>query len=114
MNPNPGHKTPGADWNPELWESRCAWCAQELSATEAVFGITIGLRPEALREFELGTIQPLLLPDSGKVVPMIIISEDSPVKQAGKDAAFQLCSQPCGKSLQAALQAGLDQLPGRA
>jgi hypothetical protein len=113
MNPDPARKSAAAKWNPERWQSRCAWCERKLSATGDVFGITISLRPEALRELEPGTIQPLLLGPSGKVAPMIIIAGDSPAKKAGKDAAFQICSEKCGQALQAALQAALRELPGQ-
>ena len=97
----PGKKS---SWDPLKWRNRCAWCAQRIPANEPVFGIEIRLRPETFREFDPGTVQPLLLAASDRTVPMMILREDSPAKQDGKDALFQLCSKTCAVRLQQALR----------
>ena len=99
--PQPG-KRPARD--SQKWRNRCAWCAQKIPANEPVFGIEIRLRPESFREFDPGTVQPLLLAASDRTVPMMILREDSPAKQDGKDALFQLCSKTCAVRLQQALR----------
>lgn len=91
-------------WKREHWEGRCAWCTRRIGEEEEVFGISVALRQEAFREFEPGTVQPLLLYQAGKTVPMMVVTEDSPAKRDGKDAMFQVCSEECGKALQAALK----------
>ena len=98
---------PGAKGYQEYWVERCAWCARKLAKNRNPLSISIRLRPEAFSEVEPGTIEPLFLPGVDKKVPMFIGSEDSPLKAAGKDAIFQLCSRPCAESLQAALKAEL-------
>jgi ribosomal protein S26 len=100
----PGTKT---KWDFETWIGRCAWCAKKVPKDQEVFGIGIRLRPEAFREFDPGTVQPLLLVGAGKTVPMMVVTEDSPAKKDGKDAMFQVCCEKCGKALQAALKAEL-------
>ena len=97
----PGKKP---SWDPQKGRNRCAWCAQRIPANQKVFGIEIRLRPEAFREFDHGTVQPLLLVAAGRTVPMMILREDSPAKQEGKDALFQLCSETCAVNLQQALR----------
>ena len=92
----PGEKS---SWDPNKWLQRCAWCTQRIPANQEVFGIEIRLRPEAFKEFDPGTVQPLLLAMSGRTVPMMIVSEDSPAKKAGKDALFQVCSETCAVNL---------------
>jgi hypothetical protein len=104
--PKPEPKS-ATGWKPEKWKDRCAWCVKRLPRSKRVFAISISLRPEAFQEFDLGSVQPLLLFRVGKTVPMIVLAKDSPAKQAGKDAMFQLCSQRCAKALQAALRAEL-------
>ncbi len=99
--PQPGKKS---SWDSQKWRNRCAWCAQKILANQKVFGIELRLRPEAFREVDPGTVQPLLLAASGRTVPMLILREDSPAKQEGKDALFQLCSEPCAVNLQQALR----------
>ena len=93
-----------SSWDFQKWRDRCAWCTQKIAPNQKVFGIEIRLRPEAFREFDLGSVQPLLLAASGRTVPMLILREDSPAKQDGKDALFQLCSKKCAVRLQKALQ----------
>jgi hypothetical protein len=93
-----------AGWSLKKWRSRCAWCTKRIPADQEVFGISIALRKEAFREIKPGTVEPLLLFKAGKTVPMMIVTEDSPAKRAGKDACFQLCSEDCATKLQAALR----------
>lgn len=99
------------NWKLEKWRGRCAWCAGKLPTDTGVFGISIALRPEAFQEMKPGTVQPLLLASVGKAVPMMIVTDDSPAKLAGKDAIFQLCSEQCAQALQAALKAELGGSP---
>jgi hypothetical protein len=91
-------------WRPAHWRNRCAWCATVIKPNDPAFAISISLRPEAFKEFAPGSVQPLLLFSAGKTVAMMIVTDDSPAKKAGKDAMFQLCSRECATNLQAALQ----------
>lgn len=91
-------------WNPDRWRSRCAWCAKKMPDDAEVFGISVRLRREAFREVDPGTIQPLFLGLAGKTVAMMVVTDDSPAKQHGKDAMFQLCSEACASALQTALR----------
>ena len=93
-----------AGWPPEKWKDRCAWCSQRICEDKERFKISIRLRQEAFQEFDPGTVQPLLLYQAGKTVPMMVLGEDSPAKEDGKDAMFQLCSESCAKKLQSALK----------
>jgi hypothetical protein len=107
MKRKPVRRAPAAkksSWDLKKWCDRCAWCTQKIAPNQEVFGIEIRLRPEAFREFDLGSVQPLLLAASGRTVPMMVARQDSPAKIAGKDALFQLCSKDCAEKLQAALQ----------
>lgn len=92
-------------WKLEKWQSRCAWCVKRIPAEAEAFGISIALRKEAFREIQPGTVEPLLLYQAGKTVPMMIVTDDSPAKRDGKDAVFQLCSEDCARALQTALRA---------
>ena len=91
-------------WNPDHWRTRCAWCAKRIPHDAEVFGISVRLRKEAFQEVDPGTIQPLFLGMAGKTVAMMVVTDDSPAKQDGKDAMFQLCSEDCAKALQTALR----------
>lgn len=92
------------EWDPKKWRNRCAWCAAVIKPNDPAFAISISLRPEAFKEFAPGSVQPLLLFSAGKTVAMMVVTEDSPAKKAGKDAMFQLCSKDCAQKLQVALQ----------
>lgn len=102
-------RKPSRGWNPKRWHDRCAWCARRIKEDEEAFGISVSLHAAAFEEFSPGTIQPLLLGLSGKTVPMLIVTEDSPAKLDGKDAMFQICSETCARALQQALQQELSQ-----
>jgi len=102
----PAKKT---SWDMKKWADRCAWCTKRIAGDDPAFGISISLRPEAFQEFDPGTVQPLLLFNVGKTIPMMVVKEDSPAKHAGKDAMFQACSEVCAKALQQALR---DELGG--
>jgi hypothetical protein len=101
----------GNQWKPAKWRNRCAWCTGRIPTDREVFGISITLRPEAHREVKPGTIEPLLLYKAGKTVPMMLVTEDSPARHAGKDAMFQLCSETCARALQTALRQELGETP---
>jgi|GEM_PF-903153 len=94
-------------WTKEKWLGRCAWCAGRLPKNRQVFGISLRLRPAAFGEFAPDTVQPLLLAQAGRTVPMMVLAQNSPAKRDGKDAMFQLCSEKCAQALRAALQAEL-------
>lgn len=100
----PEKKKKAPQWKPEKWRDRCAWCTKRISPEAPAFGISVSLQAEAFKEFEPGSVQPLLLFSAGKTVPMMVVTDDSPAKKAGKDAVFQLCSEECALKLQAALQ----------
>lgn len=93
-----------AKWKIEKWRQRCAWCVKRIPAARRKLCIPIALREEALREIKPGTVEPLLLYQAGRTVPMMPLDVDSPAREAGKHAFFQLCSQRCAKALQAALR----------
>jgi hypothetical protein len=93
-----------AKWKIEKWRNRCAWCVKRIPAAGRKLCIPIALRQETLRETRPGTVEPLLLYQAGKTVPMMLLDANSPAREAGKDAFFQLCSQKCAKALQAALR----------
>ena len=95
------------DWDKADWMKRCAWCAARIRSHQPVFGISVRLHEAAFQEVTPGDLAPMLLPALGKVVPMIVVTEDSPARQEGKDAIFQLCSESCAEALQQALRAEL-------
>ena len=94
-------------WNAAKWRHRCAWCAALMRSDQEVLAIPIRLQPAAIEVLEPGEIAPLLLPSANKVVPMMVVGEDSPAKREGNDAMFRLCSESCAKLLQAALRTEL-------
>jgi hypothetical protein len=100
----PKKKAKKTSWTMAEWQKRCAWCTKIINPNDPAFAISISLRPEAFKEFSPGSVQPLLLFSAGKTVAMMIVTDDSPAKKAGKDAMFQLCSQECAQKLQVALQ----------
>lgn len=105
------HKSPekkqkllGEDWDQEKWKNKCAWCSSEIIDTSTAFIIPVSLHEAAFREFSRNTIQPLYLTSIGKVVPMIVAGEDSPLREKGKDAYFQTCCEKCAVQLKEELQ----------
>jgi|YelNatPaOPRAMG01_1025707.scaffolds.fasta_scaffold03477_3 hypothetical protein len=105
--PETKQKLLGEDWNQEYWRERCAWCSSEIMDTSQAFIIPVSLHQAAFREFSPNTIQPLYLTSAGKVVPMIVAGEDSPIKAKGKDAYFQTCCEKCALKLKEELQKSL-------
>jgi hypothetical protein len=97
----------GQDWNGDDWFSRCAWCHEEIDEDSPVFGLSVRLRPEAIGAMQRGKIHPLYLPSAERVVPIMLAKEDSPAAREGKDAMLQVCSEECGKQLQAVLRESL-------
>jgi hypothetical protein len=95
-------------WNPDDWFHRCAWCEEEIPEGHEVLGVPAKLRPEQVRKEWAGTIQPLRLVWAQRTLPMMVVSEDSPAKRDGKDAMFMVCSDSCGRALQAALRKDID------
>ncbi|MGB9601321.1 MAG: hypothetical protein ACP5MG_00635 [Verrucomicrobiia bacterium] len=96
-----------ADWEPEYWRSRCAWCGSSIEDKNEAFIIPVSLHEYAFREFAPNTIQPLYLVSINKVVPMIVVGKDSPLKERGKDAYFQTCCQICAENLKKELRTSL-------
>jgi len=92
------------DWDADDWLGRCAWCGRRIPEDQEVFGLSMKFRPGMARPEWAGTVQPLRLVVSGKTIPMLVVSEDSPAKRAGHDAYFQVCSESCGQQLQPALR----------
>ena len=72
------------------------------------FAISVQLRPEAFVEVKPGIVEKFLLPRSDRQVPAIILPDNSPGKRLGKDALFQLCSQPCAEALRHGLTLEID------
>lgn len=105
--PERKQKLLGEDWNQEYWKDKCAWCLSVIVDTSNAFIIPVSLHEAAFREFSPDTIQPLYLTSAGKVVPMIVAGEDSPVKAQGKDAYFQTCCEKCAVNLKEELQKSL-------
>ena len=99
----PRAKQPQPEWDGDHWRQRCAWCEKAIHDDDEVFAIERRLREEAVLEREPGTIQPVFLPQTGKILPLIVVAADSPAKQEGKDAVFQVCSKLCGQSLKETL-----------
>lgn len=93
-----------SNWTFKKWQNRCAWCETKIARDAKPYAISIALRDEAIREVKQGTVEPMLLYKAGKTVPMIIVGEDSALKEQGKDALFQLCGETCAQELQAALR----------
>jgi len=91
-------------WNPDDWFGRCAWCREEIPEDHEVIGLSMKFRPGQARREWAGTIQPLRLVLAQRTVPMMVVGEDSPAKRDGKDAMFRVCSDACGRELQAALR----------
>jgi hypothetical protein len=60
------------------------------------------------REHE-GEIIPVYLESLKRDVPMIVTTSDSPAKKHGQDGLFTVCSDACGKKLQAALREEINQ-----
>lgn len=102
--PERKQKLLGEDWNQEHWKNKCAWCFSEITDTSTAFVIPVSLHEAAFREFPRNTIQPLYLTSIGKVVPMIVPGEDSPIREKGKDAYFQTCCEKCAVQLKEELQ----------
>lgn len=96
-----------SDWEPEKWRSRCAWCASQIEDVKEAFIIPVSLHEAAFKEFDPDSIQPLYLVSVNRVVPMIVVGKNSPIKQRGKDAYFQVCSQYCGENLKKELKSSL-------
>lgn len=98
-------------WEGEYWRHRCAWCEKRIKPHTPVFGVSVSLGSLALAELEPGSIAPMLLAGSSKVVAMMVVAEDSPAKRDGKDAMFQLCSEDCAKALRDTVRTELGELP---
>lgn len=96
------------DWQADYWKNRCAWCSCVIQDLSSAFIIPVSLYEEAFREFDRGSIQPLYLCSINRVAPMIVATEDSPIRESGKDAYFQTCSEKCALALKKALQDSLN------
>jgi hypothetical protein len=91
-------------WNSPEWLDRCAWCHKLMGGTDERFTISLRLHPAAFREFDRGTVQPLYLDIAKKIVPVLVVEENSPVQREGKDALCHLCSGLCARALQLILK----------
>ena len=98
----------GRNWDHDDMLARCAWCLRRVPEDQEVFGISLRLHSEAFLEVKPGTVQPLYLPEEERAVPLMVVADNSPAKKEGKDAMLQVCSDACGRALQAALRRALE------
>ena len=82
----------------------CAWCGKHIREDGEIFSLGVGILTTIDLEDREGRLIPVTLSLMDKTVSAIVTAKDSQAKKEGKDLAFPLCSQACGRSLRAALR----------
>jgi len=87
----------------ERLQSECGWCGEAIGEDEPVFGLggkaTSGIDLSLVQ----GKVVEIVLESAGKHVLAAVSAFDSDAKKAGNDLMFMVCSEACGRELQAAL-----------
>jgi hypothetical protein len=79
---------------------RCAWCG-----VQVVDGMPFGAIPLKLNQTVTtkSLFLPTRLPQCGKTVNLLLVTEDSQAKTEGWDALLLVCGEDCGRKMTAAL-----------
>jgi len=81
--------------------SCCGWCKEPIDDDEEVLTLAASVEDkERLRDLE-GEIIPL--PVGHRTVDAVVVTADSPAKQAGQDLMFIMCGDECASHLREAL-----------
>lgn len=86
----------------ERLQSECGWCAGAIGEDEPVFGIGGKAPFGADLSVVQGKVIEITLEAAAKNVLAAVAAFDSDAKKAGNDLVFMVCSETCGRQLQAA------------
>ncbi len=91
----------------ERLQSECGWCGRHIGDDEQVFGIGGKALPGIDLSLVQGKVIEISLEMAGKIVLAAVSAFGSDAKSAGNDLMFMVCSEACGRNLQAAIAAEL-------
>lgn len=91
----------------ERLQSECGWCEEEIGEDEPVLGIGGKALPGIDLSLVQGKVIEIALETAGKHVLAAVSAFDSDAKKAGNDLMFMVCSEACGRQLQAAVAGDL-------
>jgi len=81
----------------------CAWCNKKINESSSVYGMGGKLIQGVDFTKYQGGFMPLYLTLSKKIVPVMIVANDSPAKKDGNDLLYLTCNRICAESLKEAL-----------
>jgi hypothetical protein len=87
----------------ERLQSECGWCAGRIGEDQPVFGIGGKALPGIDLSLVQGKVIEIILDTAAKPVLAAVAAFDSDAKKAGNDLMFMVCSERCGRQLQAAV-----------
>lgn len=82
----------------------CAWCLLEIPEEDEVYGFGARIGPGIDLTGKEGQFVSLSLALKEKTVVAMVVTPDSPARQAGYDLVFLTCSQACAVALKDALE----------
>lgn len=91
----------------ERLQSECGWCGKSIGEDEPVFGIGAKAFPDVDLSLVQGKVIEITLGTAAKRVLAGVAAFDSDAKLAGDDLMFMVCSEACGRQLQAAVASEL-------
>jgi hypothetical protein len=87
----------------ERLQSECGWCGKSIGEDVPVFGIAGKALPGIDLSLVQGRVIEISLEIAAKRVLAAVSAFDSDAKRAGNDLMFMVCSESCGRQLQAAV-----------
>jgi hypothetical protein len=87
----------------ERLQSECGWCGKSIGEDQPVFGIGGKALPGIDLSLVQGKVIEIDLETAAKHVLAAVPAFDSDAKKEGNDLMFMVCSEACGRQLQAAV-----------
>lgn len=84
--------------------NKCTWCGSRVDEFSEVFAVDARLRPEIDLQAYQGHCIQLDLKTGAKTLNVMVTTDGSDAKAAGKDLMFLVCSKKCGTQLKKALK----------
>jgi hypothetical protein len=91
----------------ERLQSECGWCGASIGDDQPVFGIGAKAFPDVDLSLVQGKVIEITLETAAKRVLAAVAAFDSDAKRAGDDLMFMVCSEACGRRLQATVASEL-------
>ena len=93
----------------ERFQAECGWCGEGIGEDDPVVAVGGRVHEDIDLSLVEGKVVELVFSVSGRTVLAAVPAFDSDAKAEGKDVVFMVCSDACGRQIQAAFADELSQ-----